>query len=73
MSVDLVSTCCNLLLSTNTRSGCFFALSWSALGNVKHLLVLISTSVESSRKAICRVLRKHGHLSDALLVRVDPA
>ncbi|KAG7390992.1 hypothetical protein PHYPSEUDO_006127 [Phytophthora pseudosyringae] len=47
-AVDVVSTYCDALLSTDTISGCFFALSWNALRSVEHSLISNPTSCESN-------------------------
>ncbi|POM65590.1 Hypothetical protein PHPALM_18667 [Phytophthora palmivora] len=46
--VDLISTYSDALLSTNTISGCFFALAWNAIRDVEQLLLSKCTSSESN-------------------------
>ncbi|KAK1945684.1 hypothetical protein P3T76_002732 [Phytophthora citrophthora] len=44
VAMDMISPYCELLLSTSTISGCFFALSWNALRAVQNLLISESAS-----------------------------
>ncbi|KAL3668834.1 hypothetical protein V7S43_006126 [Phytophthora oleae] len=46
-AVDVISTYCDMLLSTSTISGCFFALSWNTLRAAQDSLVSGSTPGDS--------------------------
>ncbi|KAG1704252.1 hypothetical protein DVH05_006261 [Phytophthora capsici] len=53
VAVDVISPYCEMLLSTSTISGCFFALSWNALRAVQ--ISLISESMSSDSEPLASV------------------